>query len=88
MLPPEIRQTVFLPSMGSLPYRAAATETAPAPSATSFWFSMRERMAAAISSSLTVMTSSTYFSTISKVSSPGVLTAMPSAKVSTVSSVS
>ena len=34
----------FLPSMGSLWNRAAATGTAPAPSATSFWFSIRERM--------------------------------------------
>ena len=39
---------------------AAATETAPAPSATSFCCSISERMALAISSSLTVTTSSTY----------------------------
>ena len=36
-----------------------ATGVAPAPSATSFWFSIRARMAAAISSSLTVTMSST-----------------------------
>ena len=88
MLPPEIRQTVFLPATGSLPNSAAATGVAPAPSATSFWFSISARMAAAISSSLTVTISSTYCLMISNVSSPGVLTAMPSAKVSTASSVS
>ena len=65
MLPPEIRQTVFLPASGSLPNSAAATGVAPAPSATSFWFSISARMAAAISSSLTVTTSSTYWLTIS-----------------------
>ena len=62
MLPPETRQTTFLPSMGSLWKSAAATGTAPAPSATSFWFSIRERMAAAVSSSVTVTMSSTYSS--------------------------
>ena len=61
MLPPDSTHTAFLPWMGSLSKRAAATGTAPAPSATSFWFSIRDRMAAAISSSLTVTTSSTYF---------------------------
>ena len=59
MLPPEIRQAVFLSASGSLPKSAAATGVAPAPSATSFWFSIRARMAAAISSSLTVTISST-----------------------------
>ena len=56
MLPPETMQTTFLPSMGSLWNIAAATLTAPAPSAISFCFSIRARMAAAISSSLTVTT--------------------------------
>ena len=88
MLPPEIRQTVFLPASGSLPNSAAATGVAPAPSATSFWFSISARMAAAISSSLTVTISSTYWLTMSNVVSPGVLTAMPSAKVTALSSVS
>ena len=87
MLPPEIRQQTFLPAIGSLPNMAAATVTAPAPSATSFCFSISARIAAAISSSLTVTTSSTYLRTMSSVISPGCLTAMPSANVRTLSSV-
>ena len=46
---------------GQLPVDPA-TGTAPAPSATNFWFSIRERMAAAVSSSVTVTISSTYCS--------------------------
>ena len=82
-LPPDSRAQTFLPSMFTLWYMAAAMPTAPAPSATSFCFSSTVRMALAISPSVTVTTSSTYFRHISKVRSPGVLTLMPSATVST-----
>ena len=86
-LPPERMQTVCLPAMGSLPNMAAATLTAPAPSVTSFSFSISAKIAVAISSSLTVTTSSTYLRIMARVVSPGRLTAMPSAKVATRSSV-
>ena len=49
----------FLPFTGTLLYITAATLAAPAPSATIFSLSMSFRMAAQISSSLTVTISST-----------------------------
>ena len=81
--PPDSRAQTVLPSVFTLWYMAAAIPTAPAPSATSFCFSSTVRMALAISPSLTVTTSSTYSRHMSKVRSPGVLTLMPSATVST-----
>ena len=54
ILPPETKQTIFFPSIGSLLKRAAATETAPAPSATNFCFSISVRIVVEISSSVTV----------------------------------
>lgn len=57
----------FLPFTGTLSNITAATETAPAPSAMSFCCSMSARIAAAISSSVTVTISSTYLLHISKV---------------------
>ena len=80
-LPPDTTHTVFFP-VSTFPNMHAATGVAPAPSATVFWFSMRESMAAHISSSLTVTISSTYCWHSSKVSLPGVRTRMPSAMVS------
>ena len=82
-LPPEITHTAFLPLMSTLLYIAAATETAPAPSATILCFSISFRIAEAISSSVTVTTPSTYFWHIANVRSPGCLTAIPSAIVLT-----
>ena len=49
-----------LPFPGTLLNMAAATDTAPAPSATIRWRSINARIAAAISSSVTVTTPSTY----------------------------
>ena len=57
---PDTRQTAFLPFTGTLLNMAAATDTAPAPSATIRWRSINARIAAAISSSVTVTTPSTY----------------------------
>ena len=82
-LPPETRQTVFRPSVFTLPNMQAATGVAPAPSATVFCSSISARMAEAISSSVTVTTSSTYSLQRAKVRSPGRFTAMPSAMVAT-----
>ena len=59
ILPPLTTQMVFLPFTGTLLYITAATLAAPAPSATIFSLSMSFRMAAQISSSLTVTISST-----------------------------
>ena len=59
ILPPETMQTIFLPCSGILLNIAAATDTAPAPSATTFCFSSNVKMEAAISSSVTVKISST-----------------------------
>ena len=86
ILPPETTHTTFLPSMGTLLNIAAATDTAPAPSATSFCCSIKLRIAAAISSSDTVTTSSTYLRHISNVLTPGSFTAIPSAIVETLES--
>ena len=83
ILPPDTRHIVFLPSMGNFPNMAAATDTAPAPSATSFCCSMSDSIAVDISSSVTVTTSSTYLLQISNVCVPGSFTAMPSAIVLT-----
>ena len=83
ILPPETRQTTFLPFTSTLLNIAAATETAPAPSATSFCCSISARIAVATSSSETVTISSTYCWHNSYVCSPGVLTAIPSAIVFT-----
>ena len=87
-MPPETTQTVFLFSIGNLWNIAAATGTAPAPSAINFCFSIKAKIAAAISSSDTQTISSTYFEIISKVFSPGFLTAIPSANVETLSKTS
>ena len=87
ILPPDTTHTTFLPSTGTLSASTAATDTAPAPSATNFCLSIRVSIAMAISSSDTVTTSSTYLLTNSNVLSPGCLTAIPSANVDTVSSV-
>ena len=88
MLPPLTMQHTFLPAMSTLLNMAAATLTAPAPSAISLCCSIRANMAAHISSSVTLTMSSTYCCTISKVLTPGSFTAMPSAMVSTLVSVS
>ena len=80
MLPPEMTATT-LPLVSNFLPMIAATADAPAPSATILPRSIRNRIACAISSSSTVTTSSTYFWHISNVSSPGCLTAMPSAMV-------
>ena len=58
-LPPETKHTVVL-EQSTLPNMQAATVVAPAPSATVFCSSISARMAEAISSSVTVTTSSTY----------------------------
>ena len=60
----------------------AATEEAPAPSATILASLAKRKIANFISSSETIAIVSTYFSTILKLSSPGFLTAIPSVKVS------
>ena len=88
MLPPLTMQTVFLPFTGTLLYITAATLAAPAPSATIFSLSMSLRIAAQISSSVTVTISSTYLEQVSKVMVPGDFTAMPSAMVDTLGRVS
>ncbi len=59
-LPPESTATVSPVSAGAIaPLRSAATETAPAPSTTSFERCSNSTMASAIASSETVETSST-----------------------------
>ena len=78
ILPPDTRQHTFLPLSGNLLKRAAATDTAPAPSEINFCFSISERIAVAVSSSVTVIISSTYFAQRSNVSSPGVFRSLVS----------
>ncbi len=63
------------------PASSAAAPTAPAPSTTSLARSSRNTIASAISSSVTATTSSTQRSISDSVSSPGRLTAIPSAMV-------
>lgn len=70
MFPPETTQIVFFPATGALLNIAAATETAPAPSAISFCCSINASMAAQISSSVTVTIPSTYLLHNSNVCSP------------------
>ena len=82
MLPPDMMGTTFLLENGSL--SRAASESTPAPSATSLCFSISERRALMISISETVMISSRYLLQKVYVRSPGVFTAQPSATVSTV----
>jgi len=57
----------------------AAVVTAPEPSATTFWFSIKNNTASAISSSCTKTTSSIKSLAMLKVNSPTVLTDIPSA---------
>ncbi len=80
MFPPESTTTV-LPVAETAPWMIAATPAAPAGSTTSFARSRRMTSARAISSSLTVTTSSTNSATSGNVMSPGRATAMPSAIV-------
>ncbi len=87
MLPPDTTATAFLPSVFTLPVIKAATDAAPAPSAITLVLSASRYIASAISLSSTSTTSSTYLSMNDMVSSPGRLTAMPSAIVSTLSNV-
>ena len=77
-----------LPLPAAIILGAVATATAPAPSVTSLCFSIRARIAADISSSVTVTISSTYLLQSSYVRVPGFLTATPSAIVATLESVS
>ena len=82
-LPPDITHTTFSSFCGLyFPDNNAAVVTAPAPSATTFWCSIKNNIPCAISSSDTVITSSTNSFIISKVVFPGVFTAIPSMKVS------
>ena len=70
------------PSAGATwPPSSAATPTAPAPSTTSLQRSISSTIASAVSSSPTATTSSTHWESSRMVSSPGFLTAMPSAIV-------
>ena len=80
MFPPE-RSAQAGPSPATLPARSAATEAAPAPSTVSLQRSLTRRMAPAISASVTVTIASSRPSSRLRVSSPGCLTAMPSAIV-------
>ena len=80
MFPPE-RRTATGPSPGIRPWRSAATPTAPAPSTTSLTRSSRRTIAVEISSSETATRASSRSSRIPIVSSPGCLTAIPSAIV-------
>ncbi len=82
MLPPESTTATRRPATsGTWPPSSAATPTAPAPSTTSFCRSRSSAMASTISSSVTATISCTCRWTSGKVSSPGRLTAMPSAIV-------
>src|SRR5699024_7934038 len=76
----------FMPSAFNFPVMMAATGAAPAGSTTIFDRSSKNTMAAAISSSDTVTTSSQYSWMMSKGTSPGRPTALPSAMVATLSS--
>ena len=80
MFPPESTGTT-LPSPPTLPWRSAATPTAPAPSTTSFVRSSSSTIDSVISSSVTETMSSSTRSRMLIVSSPGFLTAIPSAIV-------
>ena len=80
MLPPERIATVGS-SPGTRPASSAATAAAPAPSTTSFARSVRSTIAWLISSSLTVTIDSSRSPRRLEVSSPGCLTAIPSAIV-------
>src|SRR4051812_12038796 len=81
---PPLRTTHVVPrgAAAVCPPMSAATPTAPAPSTTSFAFSMQSTIASATSSSGTTTTSSSQCRTSGRVSSPGRFTAMPSAIVS------
>ena len=82
ILPPLTKAATFLLRIPEiLPFINAATGTAPAPSDTVLTRSINQRMAPAISVSSTVTISSTYFLQISYVTSPGVFTVMPSARL-------
>ena len=78
MLPPE-RSASTGPEPPASPPRIAATPAAPAPSTTSFVRSAKRTIASAICSSSTATISSSVSPRISIVSSPGSLTAIPSA---------
>src|SRR5438552_3280380 len=80
MFPPE-RTATAGPDPLARPAISAATPTAPAPSTTNFERSSRSTIASLISSSETVTISSRTSSRIAEVSSPGCLTAIPSAIV-------
>ena len=82
-LPPLRTTAVGTGSKYLLRYNAAARAAAPAPSTKVFNLSKATRMAEAISSSLTVKILSTYSKINSVVSFPGLLTAIPSAMVTT-----
>ena len=84
MFPPDNKTTV-LPTASIFSARIAATPTAPAGSTTSFARSSNITNARAMSSSLTVTTSSTVSLMMSKLSFPGRATAMPSAMVGFIS---
>ena len=81
MFPPETTAHVFFPLQSTFPASIAAKGVAPAPSATTLLFSIRNSIAVAISSSVTVTTSSTYCFTSSRVLHPTFFTAIPSAIV-------
>ena len=83
IFPPEIKHITFFPLMGTLLNMAAATATAPAPSAINLCCSINARIAVEISSSVTDTISSTYCWQRSKVCIPGSFTAIPSAMVRT-----
>ena len=84
MFPPLTTQTTFL-SFDRNFFRPAK-DKAPAPSTISLCFSISSNIASNISNSETVTTSSTNSRINSKVRSPGFLTAVPSAMVSTAAS--
>ena len=83
MLPPLTTGTTFFPLRSTLLKSAAATEVTPAGSASNLPRWSRRYAACAISVSVTLTMSSTYFWMMSKVSVPGVFTAIPSAIVDT-----
>ena len=80
MLPPE-RSASTCPEPPASPPRIAAMLAAPAPSTTSFVRSASRTIASAICSSSTVTMSSSVSPRIRIVTSPGSLTAIPSAIV-------
>src|SRR5215213_11727962 len=80
--PPDKTATVVPDGAGSTaPVISAATLLAPAPSATNLLLSINRTIAAAIESSSTAVNPSTHRLTKPNVSSPGRLTAIPSAIV-------